>query len=201
MARLRLFPFLRSHIFQQGHDDVVLFKIFFCFYVQPVLEKMRLDQSQSALNIRPAPGKSWSTVRPYERWECDSDYFFSKNISPSLNLFCPNSNTKACAIEALKMCLTCCLQLARAVLPANFPIAAHQQISFVNRKLKNTNKSVPTKVLLLPYGKDMAKPRTWQDPKDFRDCSEKCPSKCKLKGPKLGSGLNLCHEKCWFKNG
>jgi len=193
---------------------------------------MRLDQSQSALNIRPAPGKSWSTVRPYERWECDSDYFFSKNISPSLNLFCPNSNTKACAIgstqnvpyvlsafnctklcklvqllvqacaiEALKMCLTCCLQLARAVLPAISPIAAHQQISFVNRKLKNTNKSVPTKVLLLPYGKDMAKPRTWQDPKDFRDCSEKCPSKCKLKGPKLGSGLNLCHEKCWFKNG
>jgi len=107
------------------------------------------DRSQSALNIRPAPGKSWFTVGPYEWWEYK--YNFLEHNVPSLTCFSLNFNTKACEIEALKTCIMFCLRLVRAVLPANSPIAAHQTTGFMNRTVPNwkgEDKSVPTKVLV-----------------------------------------------------
>jgi len=128
------------------------------------------DWSQRALNIRPAPGKSWFTVGPYEWWEYD--YNFVEYNVLSLNLFFLNVDAKACAIETLQTCImfmhyvetlqTCimfCLHLARAVLPAISPVAAHQTTSFVNRMVqfvlnwKNADKCVTTKVLVLLYSK------------------------------------------------
>jgi len=49
--------------------------------------------SQSALNIRPAPGQTWFTVGQCGWWEYDCN--FRVYSCPSLNLFSPNSNTKS----------------------------------------------------------------------------------------------------------
>jgi len=95
------------------------------------------DQSHSAWNIQPAPGKNWFTVGQYEWWEYD--YIFLEYSSFTLNLFSAKSNTKACLIESLKTCLMCFPRLhsTRDVLLAISPITAHQTTGFVNRTLPN----------------------------------------------------------------
>jgi len=95
-----------------------------------------------------ASGQNWFTVRPCEGWEYNYNFLvYSFNLfSP---LFSPNSNTKACAIEALTTRLMYCLYLAWAVLPAIPPTPAHWTNSFVNHTLpnrKNANKFVTAKI-------------------------------------------------------
>jgi len=96
-------------------------------------------RSQGALNIRLAPGKSWFLVGPYDWWEYN--YNILNHSSHSWNLFSHTSNTKACAIQALKTCRICCLHLLPLRPACHFP-------SFKGIK-QNTTKSVPTDVLIL----------------------------------------------------
>ena len=83
--------------------------------------------SQSALNIRPTPGKSWFKVGP-----CGGSITTTfSNTTSRAWIFLLNLNTNPCSIEALETCIMFCLHLARVVLPAISPIAAHRTTGFV----------------------------------------------------------------------
>jgi len=80
------------------------------------MQDLDSDRSQIVLNIRQTPGKSWF-MNGHKSGEYDNNFFEYSSLS--LNRFSPNSNTNACAIEALQTCLWCCLQLVPHVLSAH----------------------------------------------------------------------------------
>ena len=119
--------------------------VYVCIHAFKISDRLYSDRSQSPLNIRPAPGKSWFSAGPYKWWEYD--YNFLNHGSLRLNLFSHTPNTKHCAIRALTTCLMRCLHLAPVHPACLFPHwKASRCLCEPNRK--NATKSVPTNVLI-----------------------------------------------------